>query len=239
MVIAGAALIFFLVTFASYARPRQSVAALTTSESGKGIDTSLESEYSFGTPGHEVEYKSKRKVVGLLFVERKRYVEILECYVSRNLVRNGGHLDEVRWIINSKTQEDLDYLETIVHQVPEYTTHSVTSYEQAYEFLDRDVTYVKIDDDIVFFEDNAIPSIIKRLDENPQYLAVSANVMNQPALAFVHYHLGAIHPYLPEQEISENFVDGAAVQDWRISGIPQWPEGLEIVGEIGGSFRRP
>jgi len=58
-------------------------------------------------------------------------------------------------------------------------------------------------DDVVFFEDDAIASIAKRMVENPHYFAVSANSVNNPALSWVHYGLGVYEPYLP---VSRNYV---------------------------------
>ncbi len=34
--------------------------------------------------------------------------------------------------------------------------------------------------------------------EHPEYFLVSANIMNQPSLSWVHHHLGVVKPYLPE-----------------------------------------
>ena len=52
-------------------------------------------------------------------------------------------------------------------------------------------------DDVLFFEDDAIASIAKRMVENPHYFAVSANSVNNPALSWIHYGLGVYEPYLP------------------------------------------
>jgi hypothetical protein len=52
-------------------------------------------------------------------------------------------------------------------------------------------------DDVLFFEDDAIASIAKRMIENPHYFAVSANSINNPALSWIHYGLGVYEPYLP------------------------------------------
>jgi hypothetical protein len=49
----------------------------------------------------------------------------------------------------------------------------------------------------LYFEDNAIPAIVKRLLENPQYFTVSANVVNNPALSWVHRQMGVYEPYYP------------------------------------------
>src|ERR1700761_2823756 len=50
----------------------------------------------------------------------------------------------------------------------------------------------------VFFEDTTIPSIVRTRWEHPEYFLVSANIMNQPSLSWVHHHLGVVKPYFPE-----------------------------------------
>jgi hypothetical protein len=62
---------------------------------------------------------------------------------------------------------------------------------------ERDATYVKIDDDMVFIEDDTVAHIVKRLVDNTRYFAVSANVVNNPALSWVHNRLGVYEPYWP------------------------------------------
>jgi hypothetical protein len=98
--------------------------------------------------------------------------------------------------------------------------------------------YIKIDDDIVFFEDTAIPSLVSTKLNHPEFFIVSANIMNQPSLSWVHQHLGAVKPYLPELEPapgSESFIESNATNynftssgNWRASELPTWdgPDGF-------------
>jgi hypothetical protein len=46
---------------------------------------------------------------------------------------------------------------------------------------------------------------------------VSANLVTQFAIAWVHQHLGAIRPYLPDLS-----APNATVSDWRPSALPAW-----------------
>jgi hypothetical protein len=85
---------------------------------------------------------------------------------------------------------------------------------------------------VVFFEDHAIDAMVKRKLEQPELFLISANTLNQPAQAWVHYHLGAQHPYLPELEPPPGYqpraYDNAATYHdqkqptWRASELPQW-----------------
>lgn len=142
------------------------------------------------------------KVIALVFFGRRELVEVLDCYIQRNLKANGGLLDEVIFVVHTDIDEDLEYLETLVPRRPEYTKYEVKG---TYRWLmgswepvtDPDAIYVKIDDDVVYFSDNAIPSVVKRLTDNPHFFAVSANVINNPALSWVHSHMGVYYPYWP------------------------------------------
>jgi len=81
-----------------------------------------------------------------------------------------------------------------------------------------------MDDDIVFMEDTVIPTIAHTKSSHPEYFLVSANIINQPALSWVHYHLGAVKPYLPELEppAPRTDIPQESHIDWRASKLPDW-----------------
>lgn len=121
-------------------------------------------------------------IVGLVFYGRRNRVEMLRCYLEvrrslpeipvdphnnlivvadnyvlqRNMVDNGGWLDEIHWIINTVNEEDLAYLDEILASSDRYKTVDLSEegigfegYEHAWGHLERGKLYVKIDDDIV------------------------------------------------------------------------------------------
>ena len=45
---------------------------------------------------------------------------MLRCYLERNLVDNGGWLDEVHWVQNTDSKDDLAYLDEILASQPRY-----------------------------------------------------------------------------------------------------------------------
>jgi hypothetical protein len=73
-------------------------------------------------------------------------------------------------------------------------------------------------------EDTVIPTIVNTKITHPEYYVVSANIVNQPSLSWVHYHLGAVRPYLPELEppAPPNTVPEKLSVDWRASLLPAW-----------------
>ncbi len=85
-------------------------------------------------------------------------------------------------------------------------------------------------------EDNAIPSIVTTLVEHPEYLLVSANLINQPAFSWVHWHLGVVHPYLPELEPPADL--GHRNHSWRASELPEWtgPEDKDFRYDFSAPF---
>ncbi|KAK7708967.1 hypothetical protein SLS64_006447 [Diaporthe eres] len=140
----------------------------------------------------ELDTENSAKVIGLVFFGRRELVEVLDCYLQRNLKANGGLLDEIIFVVHTDIQEDLDYLETLVPRRPEYSKYEVKG---TYRWLagswepvtNPDAIYVKIDDDVIYFSDNAISSVVKRITDNPHLFAVSANVVNNPALKLPPY----------------------------------------------------
>ncbi|MCJ1369199.1 hypothetical protein MMC20_000408 [Loxospora ochrophaea] len=167
------------------------------------------------------------KVVGLVFYGRRRFVSILECYLQRNLVENGGLLDEVIFVTKTDDVDDLEYLDHLLRTNPKYSasTRNDTKhgkYGHMWSSCQKGVLYIKMDDDMVFFEDSAIRSIVRRKVENPELLLVSGNIVIQPAFSWVHHHFGAIHPYLPEITASGTDLDGNITITWRTSELPFW-----------------
>lgn len=73
--------------------------------------------------------------------------------------------------------------------------------------------------------------------EHPEYIIVSANLVVQFSFAWVHYHLGAIHPYLPEVNTSKN---DAPTTTWRKSQLPYWdgPEDFNMTGYVPPDHHR-
>ncbi|EXJ68756.1 uncharacterized protein A1O5_07687 [Cladophialophora psammophila CBS 110553] len=143
------------------------------------------------------------KIIGLVFFGRKNRVEILQCFLQRNLVDNGGWLDEIHWVKNTDNRKDLAYLEEILASSSRYKMVEVegvgfVGYGLAWTQLEPGNLYVKIDDDVVWFADDTIPRIVSMKLAHPDYLVVSANVVNSPLMGWVHYHMGAVHPYMPE-----------------------------------------
>ncbi|KIW32528.1 uncharacterized protein PV07_04062 [Cladophialophora immunda] len=143
------------------------------------------------------------KIIGIVFFGRRSRVEMLRCFLERNLVDNGGWLDEIHWVKNTDNHNDLAYLDEILSSSQRYKKVDVegvgfVGYGQAWSQLEPGNLYVKIDDDVVWFADDTIPRIVSMKLAHPEFLLVSANIVNSPLMGWVHYHMGALHPYMPE-----------------------------------------
>ncbi|KAJ4144743.1 hypothetical protein LMH87_003614 [Akanthomyces muscarius] len=176
------------------------------------------------------------KVVVLIFYGRRSTVSILDCYLKRNLVSNGGLIDEVIWLRRTEAKLDLDFLQKLLDSETRYSKRDVdrtdaNGFASAYEGMDDDTLYLKIDDDVVFIDDNALLSLICTKLTHPEYYIVSANVVNQPMISWLHWNLGAVLPYLPDTKNPyPELKDGEQV-DWRASSLPDYdgPEDLNIL----------
>jgi len=92
------------------------------------------------------------KIIGLIFFGRPSVVAILDCYLRKNLVSNGGWLDEVHFVVNTKKEEDITYLDGLVEGEALYTKIVIPKlgYNEVWAGgVDKENMYIKIDDDIV------------------------------------------------------------------------------------------
>ena len=63
--------------------------------------------------------------------------------------------------------------------------------------------------------------------QHPEYFIVSGNIINSPLMGWVHYHMGALHPYFPEFDVLEspdsNFdLSLSNRKSWRYTDYPYW-----------------
>lgn len=182
------------------------------------------------TGEHKIVKPEGFKIIAIVFYGRPDRVEILNCYLQKNLVENGGMLDEVRWAVNTHNEDDIKWLEEeVLPSSPNYKRVNIGSdnnaqYGKVWETVEKGHLYIKIDDDVVWLDDDAIPQLVDMRMKHPEAFLVSSNIINNPLLGWVHYRMGAVHPYWPELEPSA--VPHA--DEWRASSQPSWdgPDGF-------------
>lgn len=149
--------------------------------------------------------------------------------VQRNLVKNGGVLDSVIFLERTNNKEDLLFLDKLIKSEPAYERRKLDlgaennkGFSGAWDGLEDDVMYVKMDDDVVYMADDAITAMVCTKVAHPEYFLVSANVVNQPMISWIHHNLGAIKPYLPEVKREYPKLPPKSDFDWRASKLPSW-----------------
>ncbi|KAI1638642.1 hypothetical protein F4809DRAFT_239335 [Biscogniauxia mediterranea] len=165
-------------------------------------------------------------IKALIFYGRRRTVDFLDCYLSQNLVDNGGYLDEVWFMIHTDNQDDLAYLDRLVARRERYRIVNPgecqgSSYGCIWDpVVEDDTIYIKIDDDIVFIHPDTIPQLVHTRLKEPHPYAVSANLVNSPLTGYKHYDAGAIHPFRPDPHDAPRH---RASETWRPSERREFP----------------
>jgi hypothetical protein len=174
------------------------------------------------------------EIVATVMYGRRNRAAILDCYLKRNLASNGGYLDKVIFVPETGMEEHLDWLRALVSSTPDYYLHGSlgeahideqpSTFGRAWALATAGPLYIQISSEIVFIATDTIASLIQTRLDHPNYFLVSANVVNQPVLSWVHHHLGVVRPYRPEArpptrpQNSANFTR----YDWRASTLPPW-----------------
>ena len=104
---------------------------------------------------------------------------------------------------------DLSWLDTLVSSVDEYSMIHVNSTSKTYLDLwrhatDNETMYIKIDDDIIWVDDDAIPRLVTSLMKHPEAYLMASNLINSPMIQWVHFSQGAVHPWLPENSTEKS-----------------------------------
>ena len=170
------------------------------------------------------------KLYGLVFYGRHVTVEILDCYLRKNLVSNGGRLDAVHFVVNTDDEADLAWIDQLVSQVEDYKAIRLEEgtdprdYERVWaQAVESGHLYIKFDDDLVWLSDNAIEESVNTIINHPEAFIVLGNLINSAALGWVHHHRGAIHSYLPELQPPENpSLNAYGPTAWRASALPTY-----------------
>lgn len=163
----------------------------------------------------------------MLFAGRFRSTQLLGKVIltnwQRNLIHNHGFLDQVVFIPQTNNATSLSWLNSLVEETSEYAI-SPAGKDMDWKFAKDNVMYIRIDGDVVFMEDHTIPTIVKTKLNSPDTLMVSANVVNEGALASLHSHRGVSLPYLPELEPTSqpSRAKSQLQNDWRGSSLPPW-----------------
>ena len=150
-------------------------------------------------------HKGYRIVVCIPFGRRK-FTDLLLRY----LLREYSIIDEIRFWMNTECQDDISWAKEkslayskvtldnrTVEKKPLVPWANSCGVSKFYDNCNNEQTiYIKIDDDIIWLEENFIKNILEFRLDNPEYFLVSANIINNAICDYIHQNVGAIpgHP---------------------------------------------
>ncbi|KAI1751097.1 hypothetical protein F4782DRAFT_506843 [Xylaria castorea] len=169
------------------------------------------------------------KIIAMVFFGRKRYVDILDCYLQQNLASNGGYLDEVWFMVHTEDEGDIAWLNGLVKEKQGYKivghndcNKNNKKYGCLWEYATADNTmYIKLDDDIIYIHQDAIPQLVHTRLAVPHAFGVSAHLVNSPITGMEQFHHNAIYPFVPDPNRTPSH---NASESWRLSELDTYPK---------------
>jgi hypothetical protein len=143
--------------------------------------------------------KQHRIVVGCP-AGRKETLELLFAHV----LKNRPFVDEFRIWVNTTNESDLEYIKQLSEQYPDFVTrdHSadgntnqgrnVTVCLFFPNCIDENTVYFKVDDDVVWLEENFFEKMYEFRIQNQEYPIIFANTVNNAICDYIHQHLGLL-----------------------------------------------
>ncbi|RWA03911.1 hypothetical protein EKO27_g11193 [Xylaria grammica] len=186
------------------------------------------------------------KIIAMVFFGRKRYVDILDCYLQQNLASNGGYLDEVWFMVHTEEEDDVAWLDGLVMANPDYKIvgqEDCQTNDQKYGCLWAHATgdntmYIKLDDDIIYIHQDAIPQLVHTRLAVPHAFAVSAHLVNSPITGMEQFHHNVIYPFVPDPNRRPKH---HVSETWRLSRLDKYPKNKldKLKGGSDGSIMYP
>jgi hypothetical protein len=154
-----------------------------------------------------------RRVVSVTPYGRHRYVEIL----VRHLLGLRDVIDEHHFWINTDDADDLEFVQNLAAAYPDFFRLVYDSSRVSrkncvpriclfWQKCDEDDTlYLKFDDDLVWMADGAVERLLEFRLDNPQYLAVFPNTVNNSLCSHLHQRMGLLpdHPVIEYECLGE------------------------------------
>ena len=135
---------------------------------------------------------------------REKYLSIFKKYIYRDM--KAGIIDEWQLWLNTVNLNDIAYIESMekenekvkIFRLDEAITPTWESYNalQTHKFFknshDDDTIYIRIDDDIVWYEPGCIEKIAHARIEHPDAFAIYPNIVNSTIVNSWHQEIGAL-----------------------------------------------
>lgn len=128
---------------------------------------------------------------------RRRYMQYLIPQVLASDI-----VDRYDLWLNTTNKQDLEFFKIIANKYPKINlvwqpdgvingNKSINAFYK--QCIDEDAIYFKLDDDIVWLEDNLIENMVRFRIENPEYFLVSPLVINNSLSTYLLQVFGKIH----------------------------------------------
>lgn len=128
---------------------------------------------------------------------RKKYLEILFKYI----LKYREYIDEYRLWVNTHNIEDIEYMESLAKSYDfvklDFSADGLPTKGDCWAIhsffkncTDENTIYLRLDDDIVWMEDDFIFKMYDFRINNPQYFLVYANIINNAIMDHIRQRLG-------------------------------------------------
>ena len=145
-----------------------------------------------------------KKVIAFTPCGRWRYMNLLAAHVAREQER--GHIDE--WVLfqNAFTHEDAANAARLAGQYPwctalqprdgrkGFATPFTAHLSDFYKWMKQepDAIYVRLDDDIIYIDENAVPRLVKYRLANPKPFAIFPVIINNVRTSYQMQQVGVV-----------------------------------------------
>lgn len=167
-----------------------------------------------------IKYKNKTyKIVVVTPAGRKKYMEILLSYI----LKQKNIIDQYRIWVNTINAEDLNWFKELNIKYKDFITleylpkgiipsGNYTIHKFFENTIDKNTIYIRLDDDIVWLENNFAENLVKFRIDNPKFFIIFGNIINNAVIDHIHQKQGI--PY--SQHIENNC---ASETGWKSSTI--------------------
>lgn len=137
------------------------------------------------------------KVVTVTPAGRKIYLEIL----ARYLLNNRQYISEHHFWLNTVVKEDIAYIEMLAAKYPDFFKINRKAFldkaadriwQYYKDYVDDNTIYIKLDDDICYFEEDAIKNLIACRINNPDPLFIFGTILNNAVCSYFFQKKGII-----------------------------------------------
>lgn len=138
------------------------------------------------------------KIVVVTPAGRKRYMEILFEYI----LREKSIIDEYQIWVNTKDEDDINYFNCLKEKYPDFITLNFDYFNESNcghytnirnffrNCIDENTIYIRLDDDIVWVQENFIKSMSEYRIKNNNAFLVFATIINNVYIDNVLQNLG-------------------------------------------------